>query len=127
MILSALLLSDDDVPLPQHLPLEHARLALQLEHHGQDALQDAQAVQDLLGRVALRGAAFHERRREGGDVTRWRGGERVVGDEVEQPGGYHADERGDILGCFDQCSANFPRMRYRRRRGGLKDVLDSLS
>jgi len=132
MILSSplrvpLLLSDNDVPLPQHLPLQHARLALELEHDGQDALQDAEAVQDLLGRVALRSAAgaLDERRREGGDVARGRGGERVVRDEVEQPGGYHADERGDVLGRVDQRSANFSRMRYRRRQHGVfvKDVI----
>ena len=104
--------SDDDVAPPQHLPLKHARLALELKHDGQDALQDAQAVQHLLGRIALlrRDAdadALDERRREGGDVALWRGGEGVVRDEVEQPRGYHADERGDVLGRLDQCSANF--------------------
>lgn len=98
---------DDDVPLPQHLPLKDARLALQLKDDGKDALQDAQAVQDLLGRVALRGAALDERRREGGDGFRRGGRERVVRDEIEETGSNDADERRDVLWRFNQCSANF--------------------
>src|SRR5712671_3554648 len=56
--LLATVLPLDDIPLPQHLPLKDARLAVQLKDHGKDALQDPQAVQDLLGRVALAGATI---------------------------------------------------------------------
>ena len=100
------ILINNDVPLPQHLALKHARLALELKHDGQDALQDAQAVEDLLARVALRASALDERRRERGDVLWRRGRERVVRDEVEQPGGDHAHERHDVLGRLEQCPAN---------------------
>jgi hypothetical protein len=97
----------DDIPLPQNLPLKDARFTLELKDDRKHALQDAQAVQDLLRRVALRGRALDERRRERSDVFRRRGGERVVGDEVEEARRYDADEGGDVLGCFDQCSANW--------------------
>ena len=102
-----LALGDDDIPLPQHLFLKDARLDLQFKDDGKDALQHAQAVQGLLGRVALRATPFDERRRKGGDGFRRRGGERVVGHEIEETGGYDADERRDVLRRFEQRSANF--------------------
>jgi hypothetical protein len=55
--------------------LQSTSLALELKHDRQDVQQDAEAVQDLRGRVALRSAGtLDERRGEGGGVSRWGGG-----------------------------------------------------
>ena len=97
----------DDVPLPQDPPLKNAGLTLQFKIYGKDALQNPQTVQDLLGRVAFRGTSLHERRRKRGDIFCLNGGERVVGDEVEEARGYDADEGHNVLGSLNQCSANF--------------------
>jgi hypothetical protein len=73
--------------LPQHFPLKHARFTLELENHGQHALQDAQATQGLPGSTALCAvAAFDVSRRE---IDRIRG-----------PGvmSYDAKEDRDIVG-----------------------------
>ena len=95
--------------LPEHLALELARLALDLEDRGEDALQDADAVQDLLRGVALRGRAGArtvERGRERGDGRGGRRGEGVVRDEVEEARGDDADERRDVLRGFVEGAAD---------------------
>ena len=101
MILYPLLLSEQQRPASTAPPYQTRSARSQAR-----TPQAGRAGSSGTSLVALRsGAPTDERRREGGDVTLWRGGERhyVVGDEVEEPGGYHADERGDVLGRLYQC------------------------
>ena len=91
--------------LPQYLLLETARLALELEHGGQHALQHADTVEHFFRRAALRGGACAgavQRRCE----RRGRSGEGVVRDEVEEARGEYTEESGDILWCFVQRAAD---------------------
>ena len=55
--------------------LQSTSLALELKHDRQDMQQDAEAVQDLCGCIALHSAGtLDEQRGEGGGVSRWGGG-----------------------------------------------------
>ena len=42
----------------------------------------------------------------------------MVGNEVEEAGSYDADEGHDVLGSFDQCSANLEACSKQRNKGG---------
>jgi hypothetical protein len=87
--------------LPQHFPLKHARFTLELENHGQHALQDAQAVQGLPDGAALRTvAAFDVSRREI--------------DGIQRPGSYDAKEDRDIVGRSYQRLMEFLRITGKR-------------